>query len=183
MTEMWLVRHGQTDWNIARRYQGQADIPLNQIGLEQAAFLAEELSSFQFDAIYTSDLSRAARTALIIANKLNLPVNSDRRLREINQGVWEGMSLDEVKEKYAVDFARGASDPASTRAPGGESVTEVAVRMAQAANEIHDQFPHGKVLVVSHGLAVFLKTLNLWSYPGKILHNYTILQIFSLKRI
>lgn len=154
MTEFWLVRHGQTDWNLAGRYQGQSDIPLNQTGIEQARTLAQKLDGMSFDAIYSSDLSRAFQTASIAAEKLHLPVRKDRRLREICQGTWEGMSLQEVREKYIEDFDRGAADPTFSRAPGGESVLEVATRMAEAANDIHKNHPHGKILLVSHGLAV-----------------------------
>jgi broad specificity phosphatase PhoE len=154
MVEMWLIRHGQTDWNLARKYQGQADIPLNQTGIEQAEKLAQTLEKGFFDIVYSSDLIRAQKTAQIIADRLDLEVIIDRRLREIHQGVWEGLSLDEVKEKYAEDFERGARDPETTRAPGGESVAEVAARMALAANEIRENNPEKKILLVSHGLAV-----------------------------
>jgi len=154
MIEITLVRHGQTDWNAARRYQGQADIPLNQVGIEQAKALALTIANEKYDAIYASDLSRAAQTAVILAETLHMPINTDRRLREICQGLWEGMSLDEVQEKYADDFKRGAEDPAFSRAPGGESVAEVAARMRAAADEIAANHPGGRILLVSHGLAV-----------------------------
>jgi broad specificity phosphatase PhoE len=154
MTEIWLVRHGQTDWNLARRYQGQTDIPLNQTGIDQGKTLAQKISEEKFDAIYASDLSRAAATAQLLADALHMTIHTDVRLREIHQGVWEGMSLDEVQEKYADDFKHGAEDPTYSRAPGGESVAEVAIRMASAADEIAQKHPNGKVLLVSHGLAV-----------------------------
>jgi broad specificity phosphatase PhoE len=154
MTHFWLVRHGQTDWNAARRYQGQADIPLNEVGIDQAKSLAKKIITEKFDAIYASDLDRAAKTASILAEALGMPVNTDVRLREICQGIWEGMSLDEVQVKYAEDFKRGAEDPAFSRAPGGESVAEVAERMVQAANEIARRHTGGRILLVSHGLAV-----------------------------
>lgn len=154
MTHFWLVRHGQTDWNAARRYQGQADIPLNETGINQAKALAQQIAAQKFDAIYASDLVRASKTAAILAEPLGLPVKIDVRLREICQGIWEGMSLDEVQEKYAEDFKRGAEDPAFSRAPGGESVAEVTERMAEAANEITQRHTGGKILLVSHGLAV-----------------------------
>ena len=154
MTDFLLIRHGQTDWNAARLYQGQADIPLNQTGIAQARALAEKLAGQQFDAVYASDLSRAAQTAAILVKKLAMPIHTDPRLREICQGIWEGMSLDEVQEKYADDFKRGAEDPAYSRAPGGESVAEVAVRMAAAVDDIAALHPQGRILLVSHGLAV-----------------------------
>lgn len=154
MTDITLIRHGQTDWNAARRYQGQADIPLNQVGIEQAKALALTIANEKYDAIYASDLSRAAQTADILAEALHMPIHTDIRLREICQGKWEGMSLDEVQEKYAEDFKHGFEDPAFSRAPGGESVAEVAARMRAAADEIAAQHPGGRILLVSHGLAV-----------------------------
>lgn len=154
MTQLLLIRHGQTDWNLARRYQGQTDIPLNPTGISQAEELANKLQKGQFDAIYSSDLSRAKQTAQIVSEKLGIPVTTDPRLREICKGIWEGMSFDEVKEKYAVALSQDNADPANSRTPGGETVAEVAARMAASADDISMQHPQGSVLVVSHGLAV-----------------------------
>ena len=154
MTDFLLVRHGQTDWNAARLYQGQADIPLNEIGIEQAINLARQLAGQVYVALYASDLKRAVLTATILAQPLGLEINIDVRLREICQGAWEGLSFDEVQEKYAEDFKHGFEDPTYSRAPGGESVAEVAARMAAAANDIARLHPEGPVLIVSHGLAV-----------------------------
>lgn len=154
MVEITLVRHGQTDWNLARRFQGQTDIPLNQTGIEQANELASVLVGEQFDAIYASDLSRASQTATIIAETLGVTFTKDARLREICKGVFEGMVYDEVKEKYPDELQRDHDDPVNSRTPGAETVAEVAERMRAVADEIAARHPGGRILLVSHGLAV-----------------------------
>ncbi len=154
MTELWLVRHGQTDWNVEGRFQGQADVPLNAAGLAQAGQLAIELAGQKFSAVYSSDLMRAYQTAEIIAVGMGLPVRVDRRLREISQGEWEGLLVGEVRQRYSQDFSVPYHDTARSRAPGGESVIEVAERLIQAADEISLAFSAQTVLLVSHGLAL-----------------------------
>ena len=153
MTEMWLVRHGQTDWNLRGIYQGQSDIPLNETGIAQARELAASLSGTRFDAIYSSDLSRAVHTASLIAEVLGLPVNTDRRLREINQGVWEGQTIEMVREKYRPDFSRNPKYISTPRAEGAESLEQVVRRMVAAANEYHNKHNDGRLLLSTHGLS------------------------------
>jgi broad specificity phosphatase PhoE len=156
MTELWLIRHGQTDWNLDGRYQGQSDVPLNAAGLAQANVFAASLDGRKFSALYSSDLLRAYQTAQVIAQRVGLAVQTDPRLREINQGDWQGRTVDEIRMIYneSKQAHRGLIDPATARAPGGESVLEVSQRMAQAADDIARAVPGGPVLVVSHGLAL-----------------------------
>jgi len=92
VTELLLVRHGETDWNAAGRLQGHTDRPLSDYGREQARRLAEELVGEEFDAIYASDLARARETAEIVGAQLDLPVVLDPDLREKNWGTWEGLT-------------------------------------------------------------------------------------------
>jgi broad specificity phosphatase PhoE len=171
MTEIWLIRHGQTDWNRAGRFQGHTDIPLNDRGVEQAHELAQKLANEHFAAIFSSDLSRARQTAEIVAASLHLSIHPDIRLREIGQGTWEGLSLLEVQQKYAVDLRQADEAPETSRAPGGESVLEVATRMQQAADEIARRYPTERVLIVSHGLAVSALYCLANQIPLKFVHD------------
>ena len=153
MTEMWLVRHGQTDWNLRGIYQGQSNIPLNETGIRQARELAATLSGTRFDAIYSSDLARALHTASLIAAVLGLPVNTDPRLREINQGVWEGQTIVAVREKYRPDFSPNPKYISTPRAEGAETLEQVIRRMVAAANDYHLRYNGGRVLLSTHGLS------------------------------
>lgn len=154
MTRFCLIRHGQTDWNLEGRYQGQSDAPLNETGRAQARALGEQLQGQSFAAIYTSDLSRARETAEIVAGYLNLPVAVDVRLREIHQGEWEGQLVDNIRKRYAGLWKKRTVDPASVRPPGGETVGEVAIRAQVALDDIARLHPTADVLIASHGLTL-----------------------------
>ena len=152
--EFWLVRHGQTDWNVQRRYQGHTDIPLNGLGRTQALELAAELNGCPISAIYSSDLSRAMETAQILTQQSGRPVTADRRLREIAMGQWESRTLAEVSQDFP-EAANGlAYTEAHSRAPGGESLAEVAERVRDFADEIAQRHAGQIVLVVMHGLSL-----------------------------
>lgn len=152
--EFWLVRHGQTDWNVQRRYQGHTDISLNSLGREQAQALAAELNGSQISAIYSSDLSRALETATILAQHTSTQVIPDRRLREISMGRWEGRTLYEVNQELTYGADGLAYTEAHSRAPGGESLAEVAERVRAFADEIAERHAGQIVLVVMHGLSL-----------------------------
>ena len=157
MAQLVLIRHGQTDWNLEGRYQGQADIPLNATGLAQAEVLAEKLDGQAWAGLYSSNLQRALQTAQVISTRLGLAVQIDTRLREICQGEWEGQLYRAVVERYsrvAEGVPIASRTPADVRPPGGESVAEVAERLAAAADDIARRHPDQPVLIVGHGLAL-----------------------------
>jgi broad specificity phosphatase PhoE len=149
-----LVRHGQTDWNLAGRFQGQADPPLNATGREQAQALAAALEAGRHGALYTSDLARARQTAAALAARTGLPVRLERRLRELHHGAWDGLLLAEIQAGWPAEWAERDRDPEGARPPGGETVGEVAGRVWAALDAIARRHPGADVLVVSHGLAL-----------------------------
>jgi len=165
MTELVLIRHGETDWNREARWQGQSDVPLNSTGIRQAQVAAEGLRGTRLEAIYTSDLQRARQTAEAVAAATGAYVRQDRRLREIGLGDWEGMTFDEIhrRDGGALDLFRG--DPVNSRAPGGESVPEVRRRVLTCLQDILRAFPRGSVAVVSHGLALAVVKVLLLGLP------------------
>jgi alpha-ribazole phosphatase len=172
MTKLILVRHGQTDWNREGRYQGQSDPPLNLTGRQQAQLLADKLADRPLDAIYSSDLRRATETAQIIAQRHGLPVRQDQRLREINQGEWEGLRVSEIITRYPQIWAVGQHDPLQMRAPGGEAPAEVAERVWAAISDIARVHPAGAVLIVSHGFALATLLIRIHGAPFSQIYDY-----------
>ncbi|GAB1470747.1 hypothetical protein MASR2M66_16250 [Chloroflexota bacterium] len=166
-TDLWLVRHGQTDWNLAGRWQGQAsDAPgLNETGMAQARQAREKLKDGSFSAIYSSDLLRARQTAEIIAEPLELQVTLEPHLREMNLGAWEGMMSEAIAVQYPQELAKRMQDPYHTKAPNGESPEEVAGRVLTAVREIADRHAGESVLIVAHGVSLALVICYAEKYP------------------
>lgn len=156
MTELWLVRHGQTDWNLMGKWQGQAtDAPgLNNTGCVQVLAIRKQLKKLNFTAIYGSDLLRAKQTAELIAEPLGLTVTLEPRLREINLGVWEGLLSEEIQARYSQELAERARNPFYSRAPNGESPQDVAERVLAAIDEISSKHRDESVMIISHGIAL-----------------------------
>ena len=125
VTRVFLVRHGETEWNAGRTFQGQQDSKLTPRGLRQASELAERLAGEGVEIIYSSDLGRAANTARMVGDRLGLGVSLEPTLREIDCGLWTGLSYDEVSIRWPEDFANWRTRPHLHRMPGGESVAEV----------------------------------------------------------
>lgn len=149
-----LLRHGQTDYNAAGRMQGHLDSHLTDEGRAQAAEVAPVLGAMAFERIVSSDLSRAADTAAVIAEIAGLPVKFDARLRETHLGEWQGRNVAEVEIHYPGAIADWRSDPRWTP-PGGESRVDVVERSMPVIDELDEEFAdvsgEQSVLVVAHG--------------------------------
>jgi len=150
--KLLITRHGETDFNLARRYQGQSDIPLNQTGMRQAEQIANRLSAEKIDMIYSSDLSRAVETAKRIANLQGQPpaLQTDPRWRELSFGDWEGLNYEEMNAGWQERVAKWYADPVNTSTPNGETLYELAERVVSVLIELKNSSKDKTVLVVSH---------------------------------
>ena len=142
-TTILLARHGETDWNVERRVQGQSDPPLNANGRVQARALSQQLAGESLAAVYSSDLSRAYETARAVAEPRGLQVNAVPELREKDFGTWEGLTDTEVLTRF----------PDARNGPwgDGETTEDVARRVVEALRRIARAHTGQTVLVVSHG--------------------------------
>lgn len=150
MLHLILVRHGETEWNAQHRYQGQSDVPLSALGVQQAQLVAERLVDQEIDAIYASDLKRAWKTATAIAEKIGTPVVAEERLRELKFGILEGLTFDEAQAKYPEMIATWLED---TNQPpqGGESLIDLNKRIRSLLDDLQKKHDGQIVLLVAHG--------------------------------
>ena len=169
MTEIWLVRHGETPWNAERRVQGWEDISLNETGVEQARALGRHIKNLtqagqRLDAVYTSDLKRAHATAQTVADEVGLPLNIHKGVRERHFGVLQGLVYDEM-DAHAPEAAAiwRARDP-NAELPGGESLGFFYARVVEAINEIAARHIGQRVMVVSHGGAMDI----VWRHANQV---------------
>jgi broad specificity phosphatase PhoE len=155
-TLLVFVRHGETLWNLDRRFQGQLDIPLSEQGKKQAEAAAGWLTDQQmrFAAIYSSDLQRALQTAEPISRRLGLPIIRVPELRELHCGVWQGLTVDEVEALYPGEQQRWHDTIDTFTLPGGESIPDVQRRVLPFIKRIAERHKGEAVIVVSHGAAL-----------------------------
>jgi 2,3-bisphosphoglycerate-dependent phosphoglycerate mutase/probable phosphoglycerate mutase len=155
-TSIWLVRHGQTELNRARRYQGAIDSPLTPYGLRQAAALARRLRRIPFGVALVSPTLRAQRTAEAILADRDVPIVDEPRWREAGHGRWEGLTYREVRERFPAEASARFADAQHGKPEGGESLAEVAERVAEGWRALLSQYPGGRVLVVTHATPIQL---------------------------
>jgi alpha-ribazole phosphatase len=161
---IYLIRHGETEYNREGRYQGTIDVPLSQRGQEQAASLAHRLREEEIEAIYTSDLGRARETAQAIARDHDLDVIIEEGLRERGFGQWEGLTFGEIKERFPQVASHWLQDPLHTEVPGGEDFGAFQRRIIATLDGIRRRHREGNIAVITHGgpiLAILAHILQL----------------------
>jgi broad specificity phosphatase PhoE len=165
MTDLVLVRHGETTWHGENRYAGVSEVPLAGRGLEQAARLATWASSAGLAAIWSSPLSRALATAAPCADRAGLQIHIDARLRELDFGDGEGLTALEMGRRFPAALAAFAIDPVAGHLPGGEDPVAAVDRFVACLRDIVDIHPDRRVIVVTHTTVIRLALCQLLGTP------------------
>lgn len=154
---LYLMRHGQTDWDASYRVLGWKDMPLNRIGLQQATLASEKLKNQNIETVYASDLKPAKKTADIVSAGLDLPVHYTKRLREINFGKAEGVKKTDLEAKFSYIYHafNDINNPEryAISYPGGETIGEAQQRFVKFITKLCDE-GRSNVLLVTHGMFI-----------------------------
>lgn len=156
LTRVYLIRHGETEWNKTGKLQGHSNVSLSREGVRQAQLLAEHMPFHTVDAIYSSDLSRAVKTAEILAKQFNLPVIQNSGFREMNFGDWEGRKLSELAAEMPVGFEHFFTRPDKVYPPHGETFLEAQSRVLNTLDKVITDHEDQSVIIVSHGAIIRL---------------------------
>ncbi|ACR79335.1 MULTISPECIES: histidine phosphatase family protein [Kosmotoga] len=157
MTKLYITRHGQTEWNLEGRIQGQKDSKLTTLGEKQAEWLGERLKNVEIDVIISSSSGRAIRTAEIIRGKRNIEIVPNDNLREIHFGQWEGQLHAEIKKYWPDEYRNFWNFPHLYKPVGGETFLQVLDRVSNEVEKIISKYEGKNILIVTH--AVVLKAL------------------------
>lgn len=156
----YIVRHGQTNWNILGKTQGHGNSDLTEQGIVQARELAEDITKYPIDYIYSSDLGRAIQTAKILGEKLNLEVQKTEGLREMGFGVWEGLLIDEIKKDYSDIYDIWRNDPHLVNIPKGETLQVIKERVDNFIEEINKKHENKHIIFVTHSITLRVMLLS-----------------------
>ncbi len=161
MSLFYLVRHGETDWNREQVFRGRVDVPLNDLGRQQAQAVAKKLSEADLTAVYTSPLKRAGETADIVARLCGLQAVVENGFIDMNFGEWQGLTHGDVQTQFPEAYRRWQQSPESASIPGAESLRAVQERAVSALDKLAERFPDAAVCVVGH--RVVCKLLMAWA--------------------
>ena len=165
MTNIVLVRHGETVWHAENRYAGRSDVELNHRGRAQAQALARWGAAASLDGLWCSELGRARETAARCAEATGLELTVDARLNEIDFGQAEGLTAREIRQRFPREMAAFDADPAGQPMPGGEEPRAAGTRALECLAEIGDAAPSGRILVVTHNTLIRLVLCRLLGIP------------------
>ena len=155
---IYIVRHGQTEWNLLGKTHGNSD--LTPKGIEQAELLADSMTKYPIDYIYSSDLGRAYQTAEIIGNKLNIEVEKTEALREMNFGTWEGRIIKDIIEEDPELYKMWRNEPHIAKIPQGETLSQIKERTDAFIKEINEKYDGKHIVLVTHSLCARIMLLS-----------------------
>jgi broad specificity phosphatase PhoE len=170
MTAVYVLRHPQSTWNVANRYQGRLESPLTELGCQQATLTAAAFRDESIDAVYASPLIRARLLAEALARTTGAGYTVDNRLTEIAMGPWEGLDRDEIRNLFPQMFREWYSRPDRVRFPQGESMDDVCRRSRSALEDIFRRHREGNVCVVTHSAVVHALVLPALGLGLRFLH-------------
>lgn len=151
LTKLIIIRHGETVWNVEGRKHGQLDSPLTALGIIQSKALAERLTEESFTTLYSSDLGRAVETAEYISEQINHEIIFDQRLRERNFGIFQGLTDEQVKEKYPLERDAHNADKINYVIPAGENLEQYSARVIGCLEDLAVTREGESIAVVTHG--------------------------------
>ena len=157
---IYIVRHGQTEWNLLGKTQGHGNSDLTPKGIEQAELLADSMTKYPIDYIYSSDLGRAYQTAEIIGNKLNIEVERTEALREMNFGTWEGRIIKDIIEEDPELYKMWRNEPHLAKIPQGETLSQIKERTDAFIKEINEKYDGKHIVLVTHSLCARIMLLS-----------------------
>ncbi|MDP2426191.1 MAG: histidine phosphatase family protein [Candidatus Izemoplasmatales bacterium] len=163
--KIYLVRHGQTDWNITGRFQGWADIPLDASGIEHAKNVSHFFKDVDIDVLYSSDLIRALQTTSPLSIQKSLPIFVDNRFRELSVGEWEGKNWSELSQAYKEFIERSSKNGFTEAIPGGESLKAFQDRMASGFESMVQRHVGKDIVLVTHGGSIRVLLCYLMNVP------------------
>jgi len=164
-TDVWLVRHTQTDWNRQRRYQSRSDRPLTAFGVARAEAAALRLRRIGFSAVVSSGQARTDTLAALVAERRGLAVERDPRWREADHGDWEGLTYPQVAQRFPEQAQARFADSWASRAHGGEASADLWERLAAAWDALLSRNDGGKLLIVAHATPIQLLLCRLLGLP------------------
>lgn len=173
--KLYFIRHGQTDWNLLKKIQGSYDSELNMTGIAQAEELSKRISelNYKFSKIYSSKQKRALKTAQILSETIKVEYIPIDGLEEVKLGEWEGLTWDEVKERFPCEYQEWYSYRRYTRPPKGESYQDMLVRVLEVIHRIINE-EHDNVAIVTHSAVIMCLQCYLTDTPYEELMKFNI---------